>query len=103
YSADVFSEPDIFDLEWSGGAPPERVFAADPFTVKWGQNWGVPLYKWDVMAGDGFAWWRERVRTVREVFHLFRVDHILGFYRIYSFPWRPQRNEEFLPLEPEEA
>jgi 4-alpha-glucanotransferase len=55
------------------------------------------------MARDGYAWWRERVRTVREVFHLFRVDHILGFYRIYSFPWRPQRNEEFLPLEPEEA
>jgi 4-alpha-glucanotransferase len=103
YSADVFSNPDIFDLAWSGGAPPERIFKSDPFTEKWGQNWGVPIYRWDVMRRDRFAWWRRRVRTVREMFHLFRIDHILGFYRIYSFPWRPAENATFLPLNEEEA
>jgi 4-alpha-glucanotransferase len=103
YSSDVFSEPEIFDLSWSGGAPPEKVFKSDPFTEKWGQNWGIPLYKWDVMRAGGFAWWRQRVRMVREIFHLFRIDHVLGFYRIYSFPWRPQENAEFLPFSSDEA
>lgn len=103
YSSDVWANPEIFDLSWSCGAPPEQVFKHDPFIIKWGQNWGVPLYRWDEMSKDNFAWWRQRVHSVREVFHLFRIDHILGFYRIYSFPWRPQRNAEFLPLSEEEA
>ncbi len=103
YSADVFGEPDLFDHRWSGGAPPEPLFKDDAFTCKWGQNWGVPLYRWPKMREENFAWWRRRVRMVRDVFHLFRIDHVLGFYRIYSFPWRPQRNAEFLPLTEAEA
>jgi 4-alpha-glucanotransferase len=103
YSADVFSLPQIFDLTWSGGAPPERVFKSDPFTEKWGQNWGVPKYRWDVMRTNDFEWWRHRVQGVREIFHLFRIDHVLGFYRFYSFPWRPEKNSEFLPLSEEQA
>lgn len=103
YSADVFSNPELFDLGWSGGAPPEQMFKGDPFTEKWGQNWGVPIYRWDAMRKDNFAWWRRRVQTVRGIFHLFRVDHILGFYRIYSFPWRPEANGDFLALSPEEV
>ncbi len=103
YSADVFSDPEIFNLKWSGGAPPEPLFRDDPFTVKWGQNWGVPLYHWDVLMRRNLDWWRQRVGKVRRIFHLFRIDHVLGFYRIYGFPWRPQRNGEFLPLTPEEA
>ena len=51
------------------------------------------------MRTHNFDWWRQRVRGVREIFHLFRIDHVLGFYRIYAFPWRPQENAEFLPLE----
>ena len=98
YSADVFARPDQFALEWSGGAPPEPYFKDDEFTQKWGQNWGIPLYRWDVMRSNDFDWWRQRVRGVRRIFHVFRIDHVLGFYRIYSFPWRPQRNAEFLPL-----
>ena len=103
YSSDVFCTPEIFNLRWSGGAPPEKVFKSDPFTEKWGQNWGVPLYRWDVLRETGFAWWRQRVRMVREIFHLFRIDHVLGFYRMYGFPWRPGRNAEFLPLSEDEA
>ena len=103
YSSDVFCYPEIFNLRWSGGAPPEKAFKCDPFTENWGQNWGVPLYRWDVLRATGFAWWRQRVRRVREIFHLFRIDHVLGFYRMYGFPWRPERNAEFLPLSEDEA
>lgn len=99
YSADVFARPDEFVLDWSGGAPPEPYFKDDAFTQKWGQNWGIPLYRWDRMRTNNFQWWRERVRAVRRIFDLFRIDHILGFYRIYAFPWRPQKNKEFLPLD----
>lgn len=102
-SADVFFEPQWFDLEWSGGAPPERVFKDDDFAVKWGQNWGIPLYRWDVLKADDFRWWRRRIEKLTDVFGIFRIDHILGFYRIYAFPWRPRRNAEFLPLDHEEA
>jgi 4-alpha-glucanotransferase len=99
YSADVFSRPNEFMLDWFGGAPPEPLFKEDAFTQKWGQNWGIPVYRWDVMRANNFLWWRERVRAIRRVFHLFRVDHVQGFYRIYAFPWRPERNNEFLPLD----
>lgn len=103
YSSDVYAEPHWFDLEWSGGSPPERVFKDDLFVQKWGQNWGIPLYRWAEMERDGFSWWRRRVGKLTDVFHIFRIDHVLGFYRIYSFPWRPQRNAEFLPLDEQEA
>jgi len=99
YSADVFTRLDEFVLDWSGGAPPESYFKDDAFTQKWGQNWGIPLYRWDRMRANNFQWWRQRVRAVRLVFDLFRIDHILGFYRIYAFPWRPRKNKQFLPLD----
>ena len=98
YSADVYSHRDQFAIDWSGGAPPEPYFKDDEFTQQWGQNWGIPLYRWDVMRARNLDWWRWRVRGVRKIFHLFRIDHVLGFYRIYAFPWRPTRNQEFLPL-----
>jgi 4-alpha-glucanotransferase len=99
HSADVFARPDEFVLDWAGGAPPEPYFKEDEFTQKWGQNWGIPLYHWDRMRSNNFEWWRERVRAVRRIFHLFRIDHVLGFYRIYAFPWRPRKNKQFLPLD----
>ena len=103
YSADYFASPELFESGWYGGAPPEPYFKDDPFTQKWGQNWGIPVYDWNAMRRDDFAWWRQRVGGVRDLFHVFRIDHILGFYRIYSFPWRPERNGEFLPLSAGEA
>jgi 4-alpha-glucanotransferase len=99
HSADVFARRDEFMLDWSGGAPPEPYFKDDAFTQKWGQNWGIPLYRWSAMQANNFEWWRERVRSVRQIFHLFRIDHVLGFYRIYAFPWRPRKNKQFLPLD----
>jgi len=98
-SADVFARRNEFMLDWFGGAPPEPYFKDDAFTQKWGQNWGIPLYRWDRMRANNFQWWRERVRGVQRIFHLCRIDHVLGFYRIYAFPWRPRLNKEFLPLD----
>jgi len=98
FSADVWANRAIFDLDWSGGAPPEKVFKVDPFTEKWGQNWGIPNYRWDELRRRDFDWWRTRVGNIQKVFHLYRIDHVLGFFRIYSFPWTPDRNAEFLPL-----
>lgn len=101
YSADVWAEPTLFDLTRSCGAPPEKVFQGDPFTMQWGQNWGFPLYNWQAMSKDNFHWWRRRLQSLRKIFHILRVDHALGFYRIYSFPWRPEHNHEFLDLSKE--
>jgi len=103
YSADVWANRSFFDLDWSGGAPPERTFKVDEFTVKWGQNWGIPNYRWEELRRHDFEWWRTRVGNIQKVFHLYRIDHVLGFFRIYSFPWTPDRNAEFLPLTETEA
>lgn len=103
YSADVWAERELFDLKWSGGAPPEPYFQDSEFVVKWGQNWGIPLYKWDAHRKEDFAWWRKRVGLITQVFHYFRIDHVLGFFRIYAFPWIPERNDEFVKLTKEQA
>lgn len=103
HSCDVFFERDSFHLDWSGGSPPESMFHHDLFLQRWGQNWGIPLYRWDKMEADGFPWWRRRIRRHTEIFRMFRLDHILGFYRIYAFPWRPERNPEFAALDHAQA
>jgi 4-alpha-glucanotransferase len=102
-SADAWANRSIFDLDWSGGAPPEWTFKGDPFTERWGQNWGIPNYRWDELRRHDFEWWRTRVRNIQQVFHLYRIDHVLGFFRIYSFPWTPDRNAEFVRLSQTEA
>ncbi|MEA3212377.1 MAG: 4-alpha-glucanotransferase [Chthoniobacter sp.] len=103
YSADVWAHPQLFKADWCGGTPPDKMFTHDRFVQKWGQNWGIPLYDWETMRRDDFRWWRARVRGVREFFDLFRIDHVLGFYRIYGFPWRPEHNAEFLELNEQEV
>jgi len=99
YSADVFAKPEQFAIDWCGGAPPERHFKDDKFTQKWGQNWGIPIYDWAKMRRRNLDWWRQRVRGICHSFNVFRIDHVLGFYRIYAFPWRPQQNKKFLELD----
>jgi 4-alpha-glucanotransferase len=103
YSSDVWGYRAIFDLDWSGGCPAEKVFKCDPFTEKWGQNWGIPLYNWEVSRQRHHDWWRIRCGNIHKVFHLFRIDHVLGFFRIYSFPWQPKHNDKFLPMTEAEA
>ncbi|MCX6875380.1 MAG: 4-alpha-glucanotransferase [Verrucomicrobia bacterium] len=103
HSSDVFFERDSFHLDWCGGSPPERMFQHDRFLQQWGQNWGIPLYRWNAMQAQGFPWWKQRIRRLTAIFQLLRIDHILGFYRIYAFPWRPERNRDFADLNPDQA
>lgn len=102
YSADVYGHPEIFRLRWACGAPPEKVFEADEFTRQWGQNWGVPLFHWEQMEAYGFPWWKQRVAKACEVFAAIRIDHILGFFRVFAFPWRPELNQKVLEMSQEE-
>ncbi len=103
HSCDVFFNPEEFHLDWYGGSPPEGMGQDDAFFQQWGQNWGIPLYRWDHMQAGGFKWWKKRICRLTRIFQIFRLDHILGFYRIYAFPWRPERNHEFIGLNHEQA
>jgi 4-alpha-glucanotransferase len=76
---DVKSHPDLFNLEVQVGAPPDD-FAAE------GQNWGFPSYNWETMAKDGYAWWQRRLQVMARYFDAYRIDHILGFFRIWEIP-----------------
>ncbi len=103
HSCDVFFHREEFHLDWCGGSPPEGMGHSDLFFQQWGQNWGIPLYRWDHMQADGFTWWRKRIGRLTQIFQMFRLDHILGFYRIYAFPWQPERNHEFIGLDHDHA
>ena len=72
-------EPRYFNLNGQAGAPPDA-FAED------GQNWGFPTYNWDVMLQDGCQWWVRRFRKMQEYFDAYRIDHVLGFFRIWEIP-----------------
>lgn len=103
HSADVFFHRDQFHIDWFGGTPPEPYSADNPFIHEWGQNWGIPLYRWDLMEQNNYAWWRNRIANLTEIFRIFRIDHILGFYRIYGFPWHPRDNQKYLGLNHHDA
>jgi 4-alpha-glucanotransferase len=79
HGADAWQQPELFHMDMQAGAPP------DAFAVK-GQNWGFPTYHWPRMKEDGFAWWRRRFEQMGCYFDAFRIDHILGFFRIWSIP-----------------
>ncbi len=78
-SAEAYWHPELFNLDSSTGAPPD-FYSAD------GQNWGFPTYNWDEMAKNDFAWWKSRLRKMSQYFDAFRIDHILGFFRIWEIP-----------------
>ena len=78
-SVDAWLYPELFHMDSQAGAPPDA-FSAD------GQNWGFPTYNWEKMAEDGYAWWKARFAKMSEYFDVFRIDHILGFFRIWEIP-----------------
>ena len=79
HSADAWQHPHLFHLDSQAGAPPDA-FAED------GQNWGFPTYNWEEMAKDNYAWWKARMGKMAQYFDAFRIDHILGFFRIWEIP-----------------
>jgi 4-alpha-glucanotransferase len=78
-SADVWLHREMFDLNYSAGAPPD-------FFSEIGQNWGSPIYQWKVLADQNYQWWIERLRWADRFYHLYRIDHIVGFFRIWAIP-----------------
>ena len=80
HSVEAWTSPHLFNLDSQAGAPPDS-FAAE------GQNWGFPTYNWDAMAQDNYKWWRERLTQMSRYFDAYRIDHILGFFRIWEIPY----------------
>ena len=78
-SIDAWTSPHLFNMDTQSGAPP------DDFS-RLGQNWGFPTYNWQAMAEDGYAWWISRFRKMSDYFDAYRIDHILGFFRIWEIP-----------------
>lgn len=79
YGCDAWTAPELYNMNMQAGAPP------DDFAVK-GQNWGFPTYNWKKMEEDHFEWWKQRFHQMSNYFDAFRIDHILGFFRIWSIP-----------------
>ena len=79
YGVDAWVDPTLYNMDWQAGAPP------DDFTAI-GQNWGFPTYNWKKMQENGFSWWKQRFEQMSRYFDTFRIDHILGFFRIWSIP-----------------
>ena len=79
-SADAWLHPELFNLDSCAGAPPDA-FSED------GQNWGLPTYNWEKMSEDDYAWWKERLANMAQYFDAFRIDHLLGFFRIWEIPY----------------
>jgi 4-alpha-glucanotransferase len=79
YGCDAWMAPELYNMDEQAGAPPDDFTAA-------GQNWGFPTYNWKRMQEDGFRWWKQRFEQMSNYFDAFRIDHILGFFRIWSIP-----------------
>ncbi|MCM1377717.1 MAG: 4-alpha-glucanotransferase [Clostridium sp.] len=79
YSADAWENRHLFNMDSQAGAPP------DDFSIN-GQNWGFPTYNWEEMAKNGFQWWKTRFIKMADYFDAYRIDHILGFFRIWQIP-----------------
>ena len=78
-SVDAWTDSRLFNMDCQAGAPP------DDFSVL-GQNWGFPTYNWEEMNRDGFAWWKNRFKKMSQYFNAYRIDHVLGFFRIWQIP-----------------
>lgn len=84
-SADVWTRPDLFELD--GDLAPIRVAGVPPdYFSKTGQRWGNPLYKWDVIRRNGFTWWIDRMSRARHLYDIIRLDHFRGFEAYWAIP-----------------
>lgn len=92
-SADVWLHKDLFDLNFSAGAPPDLLCDI-------GQDWGFPIYQWQAIADQNYQWWIERLRWSSRYYHIYRIDHIVGFFRIWSIPLGlTGKDGHFIPAE----
>ena len=93
-SLDVWQGRRNFNLDYSAGAPP------DMFNPE-GQAWGFPIYNWHHMEESNYCFWQDRLKTASNLYHLYRIDHIIGFYRIYSIPRNSSALKgQYIPSDP---
>lgn len=78
-SVDVWLHKDLFNLDFSAGAPPD-------YFTETGQDWGFPVYQWQKLADQNYNWWVQRLQWASRYYHIYRIDHIVGFFRIWSIP-----------------
>jgi 4-alpha-glucanotransferase len=103
-SCDVWAHPEYFYTDLSAGAPP------DMYSPE-GQNWGFPLHNWEAQSKDNYAWWKQRLKTAEKYYGAYRIDHVLGFFRIWAtgrqdntstlgryFPYIPVSDEDLRGL-----
>jgi len=96
-SADMWIHPTLFNFELTAGAPPDMYSAT-------GQNWGFPLYNWQEMEKTEFFWWKERLAVASNFYHIYRIDHIVGFFRIWAIAKdEPATQGHFIPENPQKA
>jgi 4-alpha-glucanotransferase len=99
-SCDVWAHPEFFNQDLSAGAPP------DMYSPE-GQNWGFPIYNWQAQSRDGFTWWKNRLKTAEKYYHAYRIDHVLGFFRIWASGRKDNyallgRYVPFIPVNPKD-
>lgn len=78
-SAEVWHQKELFFIDLSAGAPPDAYSAV-------GQDWGFPIYNWETIVKQGYAFWKQRLRVAEKLYHMYRIDHVVGFFRIWSVP-----------------
>jgi len=93
-SVDMWLKPELFDFTRSAGAPP------DPYNAE-GQYWGFPLFDWENMRKENYAWWKMRLAAAADYYHLYRIDHVVGFFRLWAIlHGRPAKEGHFIPENP---
>jgi len=103
-SVDVWTHPELFDTDWNMGTRPIVYFDTNKDSERWGQNWGLPPYRWENHRSDGFKWIRGRIQSEKQFFHICRLDHLRGYFRAYMFPWGGgAQHAEFATLSEEEV
>lgn len=93
-SADVWLHRPLFNLEYAAGAPPD-------YYNQEGQKWGFPLFNWDAISKKDYLWWKNRLAFANQFYHLYRIDHVIGFFRIWAVDHSAKTGKEgkFIPEE----
>jgi 4-alpha-glucanotransferase len=103
-SVDVWAWRELFELDWNMGTRPISYFDTNKDSERWGQNWGLPAYRWENHRSTGFTWLRARMLEAKQFFHVCRIDHLRGYFRGYQFPWPGGAvHAEFAKLSEDEA
>ncbi|NGX56264.1 MAG: 4-alpha-glucanotransferase [Candidatus Anoxychlamydiales bacterium] len=94
YSCDVWFNREIFDFTYVAGAPP------DSYSL-YGQKWGFPLFNWKKLEENNYSWWKRRLKTIESLYHMYRIDHVVGFFRLWSIDPNSDATEgRFIPRDP---